>query len=249
MREKLRAPDVKRAILAWPSALLDWADDRPGHLPASSDPAEYRNEMDRADGFFSGTGGVRDVRGSTAAGPPKTPTTSWCREQGISIPPPGTTSPQGIRERGIERASHTARACGKASGPEGRRRARGTGGFTWGHLFRKPLREEIREEFTETMPPGCHGLPPVRVGGGRFRTKRGQNEHPEAAHGFGPEVEKNTSPTASMRALGAALASRIQCLAPRKRGEGQCGDRWRSVPRRRIMRFGLVRSFGSEAVR
>lgn len=87
MREKLKASDVRAAVLAWAvQGCLMWQRDGLGTCSAvERSSAEYRAEMDRLAGFFEERcvfGPVERVETSTL----RIAYESWCRENGVKAP-------------------------------------------------------------------------------------------------------------------------------------------------------------------
>lgn len=105
MREKLRAPEVQAAILAWAvRGCLDWQRNGLGSCAAvEQSSADYRNEMDRAAGFF-GDRCVFETYGKVSARALREAYEGWCRDQGVKHPITNNDLGARLRERGCEQA-------------------------------------------------------------------------------------------------------------------------------------------------
>lgn len=87
MRDKLRAPDVQQAILAWAvEGCLHWQRSGfPACAAVERSTAQYREEMDRVAGFFADCCVFEDGAELTVA-ELRDAYEGWCRENGVRTP-------------------------------------------------------------------------------------------------------------------------------------------------------------------
>jgi putative DNA primase/helicase len=102
MREKLAAPEVRTAVLAWAvEGCLAWQRDGLGSCKAVTDSTSaYRAEMDRAGGFLDGECEF-DPHARVTSKAMREAYETWCAEQGVK-PLSGKDLAARLRERGAE---------------------------------------------------------------------------------------------------------------------------------------------------
>lgn len=103
MRDKLRAPEVQSAILAWAvKGCLDWQKHGIGTCAAvERSSAEYRNEMDRAAGFFADRC-VFETYARVTMRELRDAYEEWCKENGVRHPLSASDLGERLRERECE---------------------------------------------------------------------------------------------------------------------------------------------------
>jgi putative DNA primase/helicase len=111
MREKLRTPEARAAVLAWAvRGCLEWQERGIGTCAAvDRSSAEYRSEMDRAAGFFADRCAF-ETYARVSAGALRDAYEDWCRDQGVRLPLTSNDLAARLRARNCEQVkSHGAR--------------------------------------------------------------------------------------------------------------------------------------------